>query len=91
MGRAKLANRNEKSIQWSLTKPGITGLTAHPNPDPSEHDVRRGAQSCRGRRIWSDGAARTPCGLSTLDSPAWYVEMAARITSKFDFSRFGAE
>ena len=77
-------------MQWSLTKPDITGLVASPEAEPLEQTVRRSIVLSRLEDLvrWARKNSMWPFnfGLSCC-----YVEMATSITSKFDVSRFGAE
>jgi len=75
-------------MQWSLTKPDVTGLVA--TPESFEQTVRRSVVLSRLEDLvkWARKNSVWPFnfGLSCC-----YVEMATSITSKFDVSRFGAE
>jgi NADH-quinone oxidoreductase subunit B len=77
-------------MQWSLTKPDITGLVATPDPEPLEQTVRRSIVLSQLEDLvkWGRKNSLWPFnfGLSCC-----YVEMATAITGKFDVSRFGAE
>ena len=77
-------------MQWSLTKPDVTGLVATPDPESLEQTVRRSVVLSRLEDLvkWARKNSVWPFnfGLSCC-----YVEMATSITSKFDVSRFGAE
>ena len=75
-------------MQWSLTKPDVTGLVA--TPESFEQTVRRSVVLSRLEDLvkWARKNSMWPFnfGLSCC-----YVEMATSITSKFDVARFGAE
>jgi NADH-quinone oxidoreductase subunit B len=77
-------------MQWSLTKPDVTGLVATPDPESFEQTVRRSVVLSRLEDLvnWARKNSMWPFnfGLSCC-----YVEFATSITSKFDLSRFGAE
>ena len=77
-------------MQWSLTKPDVTGLVARPETEHLEQTVRRSIVLSRLEDLvrWARKNSMWPFnfGLSCC-----YVEMATSITSKFDVSRFGAE
>jgi NADH-quinone oxidoreductase subunit B len=77
-------------MQWSLTKPDITGLVATPDGESFEQSVRRSVVFTRLEELvqWGRKNSVWPFnfGLSCC-----YVEMATSITSKFDVARFGAE
>src|SRR5579862_210642 len=77
-------------MQWSLTKPDVTGLIATPDAEPYEQTIRCTLVLSRLDDLvaWSRKNSVWPFnfGLSCC-----YVEMATSITSKFDVSRFGAE
>jgi NADH-quinone oxidoreductase subunit B len=87
---AGAASLEEQLMQWSLTKPDITGLVATPDPEPLEQTVRRSIVLSQLEDLvkWGRKNSLWPFnfGLSCC-----YVEMATAITGKFDVSRFGAE
>jgi NADH-quinone oxidoreductase subunit B len=87
---AGAASLEEHLMQWSLTKPDITGLVATPDPEPLEQTVRRSIVLSQLEDLvkWGRKNSLWPFnfGLSCC-----YVEMATAITGKFDVSRFGAE
>jgi NADH-quinone oxidoreductase subunit B len=87
---AGAAPLEEHLMQWSLTKPDITGLVATPDLEPLEQTVRRSIVLSQLEDLvkWGRKNSLWPFnfGLSCC-----YVEMATAITGKFDVSRFGAE
>jgi NADH-quinone oxidoreductase subunit B len=90
LGAGAASLEEEQLMQWSLTKPDITGLVATPDPEPLEQTVRRSIVLSQLEDLvkWGRKNSLWPFnfGLSCC-----YVEMATAITGKFDVSRFGAE